>query len=120
MLKPVFTKLPWRGFLYCPVYEASAAACSACVAGDYPTFASTLASILTTNCAGQAAVPTANPTGPSQTQAVAPQTSTIAGGPASTGAHSGARGGFDGIVGEHYIGIVMAIAVVAGFWSLFM
>jgi len=120
---------------YCPVYQASAAACSACVAGNFPTYAAGLASILTTDCSGAAATvagvttaaaqtanpagsslpsqtqaPTANPTGPSQTQAVAGTSLT----------HSGARGGFEGIVGEHYIGIIMAIAIVASFWSLFM
>ena len=101
---------------YCPVYQASAAACSACVAGSFPSYASGIASILTAHCSGESATgagipaPTANPTVPSQTQAVTQQAS----------AHSGAHGGFEGIVGEHYIRIIMALAIVAGFWSIFM
>jgi hypothetical protein len=101
---------------YCPVYRASAAGCSACAITNFPTFASQIASILTTECGGTGGGPVAtNPTLPSQTQSVAQQTA------ASTPAHSGARAGFGGILGEHYMGIIIAIiAIVASVWSVFM
>jgi hypothetical protein len=107
------------------VYQASAEACSACVVADFPTYAAGIASILTTNCAGNAATvasvttaaaPTTIPTGLSQTQPVTQQTSTTGG----VATHSGARGGFEGITREYEIVIIMAIAIVASFWSLFM
>jgi hypothetical protein len=104
---------------YCPVYQASAAACSACVADVFPTYAAGIASILTTHCSGEftagvtgTAAPTANPAVPFQTQTLTQQT--------SPSTHSGARSGFEGMAGEYYIAIIMTIAAVASFWSVFM